>query len=128
MKKKIRFLSMMIALMTFLQCTMFFPTQILAHSATLDVVYDACDADPDSDDINEMWYALESNSVAFHISHEATSIRYYFADSHAEGLCTWDEFCSESEAEDIKAAFARSMEKWNNVFFYSYDSLSLIHI
>lgn len=123
---------MLIALITFLQCTMFFLAQVQAHSAVLDVVYDDCTASFDEDGVNEMWYALnysiggdstQSHDVlCYHLPDNVTTLRYYFEDISKDGTYTWETDVSAEVANQIKTAYADSMKKWNNVYFYSRDA------
>ena len=101
--------------------------QALAHETILNVEYDPCDREDQADGIDEKWYVLYTrrelfgNSKCYHISHETQTIKYYFADESPTGY-RWDTDISAGLAEEIKACYANSMEKWNNVYFYSYDS------
>ena len=83
----------------------------------LDVKYDDCDDDRAGDGIDEMWYILENDEGCRHISHQETTIKYFFEDDPIKGGCWTVGGISASEAELIKAAIAESMEKWNNVCF-----------
>lgn len=93
-----------------------------AHDIMLEVDYDNCYDLASGDGIDEIWYGLISKSKCEHLSHEEYTIKYYFENTSPNG-CTWSTGNSEIIADEIKAAFANSMEKWNNVYFYSYDSL-----
>ena len=101
--------------------------QALAHETILNVEYDYCDDIQNGDGIDEKWYVLytrrtsSSNSKCYHISHETQTIKYYFADESPTGY-RWDTDISAELAEEIKTCYANSMKKWNNVYFYSYDS------
>ena len=89
-----------------------------AHSTMLNIEYDPCNGRNRSDGADEMWYVLEKDRVCRHISHEVGTIRYRFRND-----LDWvpmEE--SEEFGEEIKAAVAASIEKWNNVYFYSYNS------
>lgn len=88
-----------------------------AHNAMLDIDYDDCEGDANSDGINETWYCLDSSAYCYHLSHEVETIKYYFLNSDE---CSWTSYVSTEIAAEIQAAYARSMEKWNNVYFYSY--------
>lgn len=104
---------------------------VYAHEAMLDVIYDNCgveedesnpgEAQSEGDGINEMWYVLTKYSTSRHYSHETNTIKYYFAESSPNGY-RWTINLSEEEATEIKNAYANSMKKWNNVYFYSYNS------
>ena len=84
-----------------------------AHETMLDVEYDACVDSLIGDSAYEMWYVLDDDSNCYHISHLENTIKYYFDDQ------SWS---SITDAEDIQNAYANSMKKWNNVYFYSYDA------
>ena len=91
---------------------------VLAHGTVLDVIYDDCIGIADNDGIDEMWYVLERGDISHHISHETTTIRYRFEEDPEwipVGL-------PEAVGEEIKEAFSNSIEKWNNIYFYSYNS------
>ena len=93
-----------------------------ADQQALDVNYDYCSPNPNIDGDNEAWYVLKNGSLYKHLSHEETTVRYYFANYSKDGTYTWTTDVSQTVANDIKEAYARSMEKWNNVYFYSYDA------
>ncbi len=121
---------------------------IYAHELVLDIEYDPCAISLDetseivSDGENEMWYFIEHDGFEQdHISHTITTIKYYFDDVYDESsnlVYSWttdiykyyiSQGLSHSEAtsqaaiiaEEIKDAFVASMEKWNNIYYYSYD-------
>ena len=93
-----------------------------AHEAVLEVDYDTCVPSPHQDGIDESWYVLDNGSVCRHISQEVTTIKYYFEETFENSTYTWTTDVSETVANEIKTAYANSMKKWNNVYFYSYDS------
>ncbi len=95
-----------------------FPTY--AHDAMLDVIYDVC-IESIGDGIDELWYVVNGVYASKHYDHETDTIKYYFEPSAAEGY-TWTTDVSENVANEIKTAYANSMKKWNNVYFYSYDT------
>ena len=97
-------------------------TVVSAHEEMLDVEYDLCEYS-NYDGLDEKWYCLDSLTSNKHISHEVIDIKYYF-EEHTENdsSYTWTTDVSEEVAQEIKNAYAASMEKWNNVYFYSYDS------
>ena len=95
----------------------------LAHDKMLNVSYDDCIAADMVDGEDETWYWLIWNNSEYHISHEVDTITYYFSDS-ARGILdtyTWTTDITEAEANDIKEAYAESMKKWNDVYYYSCD-------
>ena len=101
------------------------PLSVFAHDAILDVDYSQC-IDDDGDGIDEMWYVLESHPGQIHISHEVDTIKYYFEEAFRDGSYTWTTDVSEAVAQDIKNAYANSMKKWNNIYFYSYDDSDVL--
>ena len=89
-----------------------------AHSTMLNIEYDPCNGQKGSDGADEMWYVLERDGINRHISHEVETVRYYFADT-----TDWIPFRHSDEVgEEIKETIANSIEKWNNVYFYSYNA------
>lgn len=101
--------------------------KVFAHNAMLDVNYDNCKDEIYADGINEAWYVLNANSECYHISHETDTIKYYFAYSVEVSTYTWTTDVSTSVAQEIKNAYAESMKKWNNVYFYSYDDNGILN-
>ena len=95
-----------------------------AHEAMLEVSYDPCEEDQDLDSVNEAWYALVYQGECEHIGAEVQTIKYYFEEFSEGGTYTWttNELITNEVAAAIKDAYASSMKKWNNVYFYSYDS------
>lgn len=91
-----------------------------AHNAILEVDYDDC-VDYIGDGINEMWYALQNDVYGVHYPHDISTITYRFVDDPAAGYSWTPSGKSSSVGEEIKTVFAASMEKWNNVYFYSYN-------
>ena len=92
-----------------------------AHSSMLNVSYSNCIHNDRGDGVNETWYMLNTDESCYHYSHNAITIKYYFATEDENGY-TWTTDVSSVIANEIKTAFANSMKKWNNVYFYSYDS------
>ncbi len=95
-------------------------TPVFAHEDILEVDYDICNHQYDGDGIHEAWYSVFYGEDSYHIGHEVTTIKYYFVETY--NSYTWSTDMSEAEADAIKAAFVESMEKWNEVYFYSYNS------
>ena len=106
-----------------------FHIQTLAHSAVLNVTYDNCSPE-EGDGYSEMWYLLYKGDVCYHISHEENIIKYCYESSDAEWIeyvkQAYENSITDETALDvvrqIKIDYANSMKKWNNVYFYSYDS------
>lgn len=59
----------------------------------------------------KMWYALNKGLSCNHLSHEVTTIKYYFEEASKDGTYTWTTDVSESVAQEIKTAYANSMKK-----------------
>ena len=124
---------LLLTFVTTITCSIFSSTHAFAHDALLNVTYDDCINVKNSDGINEMWYDLEQATFIRHIDNDIDTIYYYFED--APNGDTWSECLpSASRREAVQTAFATSMEKWNNVLFYSYDTMGnvvkhkLIHV
>ena len=127
-----------------------------AHDAILNVNYDTCVPEVIRDGEDETWYVLsglfykaqnenESDIYAeYHLSDEITTIKYYFSpNAENDDTYTWitdiyqeykktmseEEALVEAEimAEEIKEAYADSMKKWNDVYYYSYDENGYRH-
>ena len=123
MKFSRRALTLIVTLILVLNISIMGSIPTFAHEAILNVNYDPCEPKDGTDDINEMWYALKGNRSQFHIGHDVSTIRYYFAESDPETGCTWvPDGAPEAVGEEIKNAYANSMKKWNSVFFYNYNS------
>lgn len=89
----------------------------------LDIRYDNCIGADGSDGVNEMWYLPYWDSECYHLSHETTTLKYYFDTKTSEGLeFGWGDYMTSDDENIVKNAFIDSMKKWNNVYFYSYDS------
>ena len=121
MKSK-KIFSLFIALVTAFIFFVVGIVQAFAHPATLNVEYDGCVGWAGVDGIDEAWYVLDKYAYSLHLSHNEDTIKYYFADYDEGGSYTWTSDVSQSTAEEIKSAYADSMKKWNNVYFYSYNS------
>ena len=120
MKIRIRLGAVFMALIVVLNCLMIGFIAVSAHNAMLEVSYDDCvKSSGDGDD--ETWYILNNSNGCRHLSHTESTIKYYFAESSINGSYTWTTDVSQEMANEIKEAYANSMKKWNNVFFYSYD-------
>ena len=120
MKNNKRLMSLIISFVMFLNFLLCGITRAYAHASVLDVQYDACVDSTQT--LNEKWYVLVYPGIkCYHIDHEIQTIKYYFADESTSGY-RWDSDISSELAEEIKTSYANSMEKWNNVYFYSYNS------
>jgi len=103
-----------------------FTIKISAHSIELNIDYDECIASTNNDGIDEIWYYLykmtNQNKLTYrHIDEEVETISYFFEEKNMLGY-EWTTDISEEEAKNIKDAYAESMKKWNDVYYYSYDS------
>ena len=116
MSRKI--VSMILTLIMIANFSVFSTIQVFAHSFMLDVTYDECVASKLGDSVYEMWYVLADDSDCCHLSDQVNTIKYYFVDN-PNGKEPWSKV---TDAEEIQNAYANSMMKWNNVYFYSYDS------
>ena len=119
-------------------------TVVFAHEEILNVDYDKCIVPTnDSGEINEedgegeTWYCLtynfgigtphnDSDDILwqFHLDEEVHTVKYYFEDSFTDktGVTySWTTDLSLELIQEIKEAYANSMKKWNNVYYYSYD-------
>ena len=126
MKSKKRLTSAALVLIIILNCFLLSVVQSFAHSKMLDVSYDDCIYYNHADGIGEMWYTLVQGGVCAHHNYESTTIKYYFAETSKNGAYSWTTDVSEDVANEIKSAYAESMKKWNNVYFYTEVSPGLI--
>ena len=126
MKYSKRIISLILAIVIATNFLVFSNIKAMAHESLLDVEYDACITHESNqipeDGIDEMWYALYYENACHHIGHDVTTIKYYFHNLSYSGDYTWTTDVSDTDAQEIKDAYANSMKKWNNVYFYSYDS------
>lgn len=104
----------------------FLVMQAFAHRSVLYVDYDECVSNKNLDGLDETWYILQTSSACTHISDEVKTIKYYFEPLSRDGTYTWTTDASESIAQEIKDAYANSMKKWNNVYFYSYNAYGVL--
>ena len=121
-RKNISFLSVVLFVAILFRLVV---TEAFAHDIHLSVDYDDCQADLNSDGLGEMWYLIDNANGCYHLSDEITTIKYYFAESSPSGY-TWTTDISKSVAEQVKNAYAISMKKWNNVYFYSHGSDDIV--
>ena len=122
MKFRKGFLAFVITLVMVLHSITIVTIPAFAHDSILDVDYDNCLGVLDSDGVNETWYVLEQSAQTSHISHEVHTISYYFEEKYPGTNITWvPEGQSSTVGDEIKTAYANSMKKWNNVYFYSYN-------
>ena len=112
-----------------------FGIYLSAHQNILYIDSDKCVVEgigENGDD--EMWYSLtrlndkkntDANDDVYyqlHLDQSVTTIKYYFEPFAEDGSgYTWTTEVSEETANEIKQAFADSIKKWNNVYYYSYD-------
>ena len=135
MKSNKKFVALIMALLIVVNFSIYGTLQVFAHDEMLDVTYDNCQADEGNDGIDELWYALSRDSICRHYSDESAVIKYYFEDTaENDPTRTWESYIlennydnlenitndmAENMVEEIKDAYANSMKKWNNVYFYS---------
>lgn len=121
-EKKIDFL--ILTLIISLNCITWGGVSVSAHSQMLDTRYDNCVGEAGSDGKNEMWYLPYWDSECYHLDTQVMTLKYYFESTTKYGQeFEWGDYMTSTEADDVKDAFANSMKKWNNVYFYSYDSV-----
>ncbi len=138
---------MSIKIIAFLICIFMilnFSLATTAHPLVLDVSYDDCSREALVDGTNEMWYKIDEISsefpnTSFHLSDEMHEIRYYFSSTSENSqddwiTCVklaasgepWYITLSDDEASDIveriQKVYVDSMKKWNDVYYFSYDS------
>lgn len=134
MKKKKRAKRLLNICLTTFNLIAIFAMSVNAHSAVLDINYDNCAALLTGDGTDEIWYILEGfnrDETAvenLHLGHDVQTIVYYFEPEYTykdkydrEHTYTWTTTVG-APADDIKAAYANSMKKWNNVYFYTYSA------
>ena len=122
MKFRKGFIALIMSFVVVLQFITVSTIPTFAHNSMLDVDYDNCQNNPNGDGINEMWYVLQDDSYNLHYSHETTTITYRFVDDPAAGYSWKPNGKPEALGNEIKALYATSMKKWNNVYFYSYNT------
>lgn len=103
-----------------------------AHSAILNVEYDECVPDPyvseshDGDSYDEKWYEFKYYNSVEHFPHNpngVTNINYYVSTSSLENSnITWTSLIGDTEGTRVKNTLKQSLEKWNNIYFYSTDT------
>ncbi|MCM1260875.1 MAG: hypothetical protein NC182_07095 [Prevotella sp.] len=123
MKSKLLFIG---GLLFYFSYQIIFHTTIFAHPNVLDVAYDAYQSTQDQEEENELWYLLHRSHIEYdeylHLSEDTTIIRYYFSDYAKNDLdYTWTTDVSEEIATEIRNAFIKSLCKWNDVVYYTYD-------
>lgn len=120
MKIKKKYIGLFTAVLLILNVCVFGAICASAHSALLNVEYDDCVDDEYDDGVDEMWYAFGETDTLMHLSQEDLTIKYYFSNSSKDGLHAWtSNGVSITLAQEIKNAYATSMKKWNNVYFYT---------
>ena len=126
MKSNRKFIALIMAIVMIVNFSIFSAIKVFAHDAMLNVDYDDCTGINGSDGIDETWYALDVPPFCYHLGDEVNTIKYYFKESSSDGTYTWTTDISESVAQEIKNAYANSMKKWNNVYFYSYNDYGVL--
>ena len=108
------------------------PILAKAHQNLLIVGYDECAIKNNADNEEESWYYLfeenychssAENKVYHHLSNDVYTIKYYFEtyDYENTGYSLTDGI-SLITTDEIRNSFVSSMKKWNNVYYYTYDS------
>ena len=127
MKANKRIFAFFMALIMTASFSVFGTIQCFAHSAMLNVSYDDCKMLDAGDGIDEKWYNLIADSICYHYPEDRYTIKYYFEESSAtDQNYTWTTEVSATIAQEIKDAYVNSMKKWNNVYFYSYNSSGIV--
>lgn len=116
----------------------------VAHPLILNISYDECSQEELVDGENEIWYKIDEISTGFpntslHLSDTTYEIKYYFSPTAKNSnddwiTCVkrvansypWYTVLSDSEAsaivDQIQSVYAESMKKWNDFYYFSYDS------
>ena len=136
MYKKV--ISFILSVLMICSCTVF----SYAHSTPVNVEYDDCSIDKDENGEDELWYKIDEYSpmidIPVHLSDNVEEIVYCFSDTaNGNSSETWIS-CVQTVAqgegktlsyfeanlivEKIKEIFSKSMQKWNDVYCYGYDS------
>ena len=117
MRKNLLFVFVLVAFFGLFNLT------IYAHNGELSITYDNC-----MEDGNLKWYNLmnTTNDIQFHPSTTMKTIKYYIADNIPNIQYHWNTEFSNSEASEIKNSLCQSMKKWNDIYFYKYDSNNII--
>ena len=126
MKSNKKLVALVMAIVMVVNFSIFGAIQVFAHDAMLNVDYDDCKGVNGSDDIDETWYVLDVPPFCYHLGDEVDTIKYYFEETSSDGTYTWTTDVTESVAQEIKTAYANSMKKWNNVYFYSYNDYGVL--
>ena len=126
MKSNKKLVALIMAIVMVVNFSIFGAIQVFAHDAMLNVDYDDCKGVNGSDDIDETWYVLDVPPFCYHLGDEVDTIKYYFEETSSDGTYTWTTDVTESVAQEIKTAYANSMKKWNNVYFYSYNDYGVL--
>ena len=95
------------------------PIKVSAHETILDVEYDPCLPVNHEDGIDEMWYVLDRAEKYCHFPDDLDMVTYRFMGDTEDWVPNG---FSQETGEEIKTMYANSMEKWNNVYFYSHNA------
>ena len=117
MKFNRKFVSLIMALLMVLNFSIVGSISAFAHETMLEVSYDDCIPANGSDGIDEMWYVL-THGTCYHFPHNVDTVTYRFMGESDDWI---PEGMTEDVGEQTKAIYANSMEKWNNVYFYTYN-------
>ena len=113
------FFTIIMTIILVANCSTFGTIHAFAHEEELDVSYDNCFDVANEEDPNEKWYIISIPDAGWHYDHNESTITYRFEDI-PESSPIWDDVTEET-VESIKIAYANSMKKWNDVYFYSYN-------
>ena len=114
-----RLFASIIALIMIVNFLHFAPAKVSAHEAILDVEYDPCSPVNHDDGINERWYVFNNRLEYVHFPDNVDTITYRFMGDAEDWVPNG---FSQETGEEIKTMIANSMEKWNNVHFYSHNT------
>ncbi len=121
MKRNTRMIALIIVLIIAVSFSSSGIIQVFAHSTILDVDYDDCIASVDNDGIDEVWYVLREGSEHHpHLAQDTMTIKYKYINEVSTDL--WEKLIPGADPQVLKDAYTNSMKKWNNVYFYSYNS------
>ena len=116
---------------------------VFAHPRILNIEYDNCMPEENIAGENELWYNIDRMDTrltksSIHLSHQTEKIKYYFSPNEEGNTDNtwiyyvkfiWNErgvVLSDAQAQSvvvqIQNIIVDSMKKWNDVYYYQYDS------
>ena len=136
--KKFIYTSIIVILLTSL-----LTNTVFAHPSLLYVEYDECSKEENMSGEDELWYRLDNldgqeMKMVIHLSHEITTIYYYFLSYTEDGQSMAWTNCVKTVWQDrgvnitdieamfivqqIQSIISISMKMWNNIYYYSYEN------